>query len=104
MSDGKMHIARKAFGLVLFGFGLAWLVAETRGVVARDVAHPVHLVVSGLLMFSGGYLLNPPDAEGIADAIVKRLPVIRSIWPGGSRRDDPPPEPCVPPPPRGEGQ
>lgn len=99
MSGDKMHLFRRVLGLVLFGFGLAWLFAETRGIVSRETAHPVHLIVSGVLMFIGGYLLNPPDAEAIADAVLKRLPSLAGLWPGGMRKTDPPPDPNVPPPP-----
>lgn len=101
MTTGQqLHIFRKAFGLTLFGFGLVWLAAETRSVaVLGQVFHPWHMMVSALLMFCGGYLMNPPDAEGIADALAKRLPVIRSLWPGGMRATDPPPQANVPPPP-----
>ncbi len=99
MTGQKFHLFRRAFGLVMVGFAFAWLTAETRSLVAHDPVHPFHLMIAGVLMFVGGYLLNPPDAEAIADALAKRIPLLQSIWPGGMRKTDPPPEPNVPPPP-----
>lgn len=99
MNETRLHIVRRVFGLVLVGFGIAWLTAETREVLGRQPIHPWHMIIAGLLMFLGGYLLNPPDAEAIADAVIKRIPQVAGLWPGGMRRSDPPPEPGVPPPP-----
>lgn len=93
------HLFRRILGLVLFGFGIAWLTAETRGVLAHEPIHPWHIMIAGLLMFAGGYLMNPPDAEAIADAILKRVPIVAGLWPGGMRKSDPPPDPNIPPPP-----
>ena len=99
MSHGTLHLFRRVFGLVLFGFGLAWLTAETRSVLDRHAFQAAHIIIAGLLMFAGGYLMNPPDAEAIADAVIKRVPRILGLWPGGRRAMDPPPAPGVPPPP-----
>ena len=99
MSHGNLHLFRRVIGLVLFGFGLAWLTVETRSIIERHPFQAWHIIIAGLLMFVGGYLLNPPDAEAIADALIKRVPKIVGLWPGGRRIMDPPPEPGVPPPP-----
>ena len=100
MSGATLHLFRKAFGLTLALVGLAALIADLHvAYLGRTAAHTVNLIVAGLLIFGGGWLLNPPDAEGIADAIAKRVPVLSSLWPGGMRKDDPPPQPGVPPPP-----
>jgi hypothetical protein len=100
LTTRTLHLFRKAFGLTLALVGLAGLVADLHvAYLGRSAAHATNLVVCALLVFAGGWLLNPPDAEGIADAIAKRVPVLSSLWPGGRRRDDPPPQPGVPPPP-----
>ena len=104
MSTNQMHLFRRVLGLVLFGFGLAWLTAETREVMAHNPIHPWHIIIAGLLMFIGGYLMNPPDAEAIADAILKRVPIVAGLWPGGLRKTDPDPQPGVPLPPSVTGQ
>lgn len=100
MSGPTMHLFRRAFGLVLALVGLAILMADVQvSYTTRQGLHIGHMVMSVLMIFAGGWCLNPPDAEAIADAIAKRVPVIRSIWPGGMRADDPPRRADVPPPP-----
>jgi hypothetical protein len=105
MTDSKnLHLFRRVLGLVLFGFGLTWLWSETQSVMNHEPFHPWHIIIAGLLMFAGGYLMNPPDAEAIADAVLKRVPLVAGLWPGGMRKTDPPPDPAIPPPPSVTGE
>jgi hypothetical protein len=65
----------------------------------RSSVHITHQIIGAVMLFVGGWCLNPPDAEAIADAVIKRLPMISSLWPGGRRATDPPADPKIPPPP-----
>jgi hypothetical protein len=95
-----MNLLQKVFGLVLLMIGLGTLVS---GVfiahLDRAGIHWGHMILSLVLLFIGGWLLNRALAEGIADAILKRVPALATLWPGGRRASDPPPDPKVPPPP-----
>ena len=100
MTDGKLHLFRRVFGFVIALIGLAAIAADF--LVAfqeRSSVHITHQLIGAGLLFVGGWCLNPPDAEAIADAIIKRVPKIAGLWPGGMRRNDPPADPSVPPPP-----
>ena len=106
MSNGQLHLFRRVFGFVLALIGLGTLVSDLiisfqawQRLQKIEPLHMGHMAVAAVLLFIGGYLLNPPDAEAIADAITKRLPVFKTLWPGGMRATDPPPEPGVAPPP-----
>ena len=101
----KMHLFRKAFGLVLALIGLAAIAADF--LVAfqeRSAVHLTHQIIGAIMLFVGGWCLNPPDAEAIADAVLKRVPIVAGLWPGGKRAMDPPPEPGVPLPPSVTGE
>lgn len=100
-----MHLFRRVFGLVIALVALAALVSDLMlAYQLRQSLHVAHIIVAGVGMFVGGWLMNPPDAEAIADAVIKRLPMIAGLWPGGMRRNDPPPEPNVPLPPSVTGK
>lgn len=100
MTAASKHLARKALGMLFVAVGFAALAADLHVVyLTQRAAHVTNLVVAGAMIFVGGLLLDPPTAESVADAIVRRLPVLGGLWPGGMRRDDPPPDPRVPPPP-----
>lgn len=95
-----MHLFRRVFGFVVALIGLAAIAADFFVAFQdRSSVHVVHQLIGALLLFVGGWCLNPPDAEAIADAVLKRIPVIAGLWPGGMRKNDPPPQPDVPPPP-----
>lgn len=100
MTGKQMHLFRRVFGLVIALVGLAAIAADL--VVSfqeRRGMHVGHMIVGSVMLFVGGWCLNPPDAEAIADAILKRVPMVAGLWPGGMRRNDPPAEPNVPLPP-----
>lgn len=108
MSPRSLHLFRRLFGLVLALIGLAALVADLvitfqawQRLQKIEPLHMGNMAVAGVMLFVGGWLLNPPDAEAIADAVVKRFPF---RWAGGMRGYDPPPDPKVPPPPSVTGE
>lgn len=95
-----MHLFRRVFGFVIAMVALAALVSDLMlAYQLRQALHVGHIIVAGVGMFVGGWCLNPPDAEAIADAVLRRVPLIAGLWPGGMRRGDPPAEPDVPLPP-----
>jgi hypothetical protein len=100
MTTESRHLARKALGVAITLMSMATFGADV--IVAyyqRTALHIGHATAAGVGLFIGGYLLNPPDAVSIADALLKRLPLVSSLWPGGMRREDPPAQPGVPLPP-----
>jgi hypothetical protein len=49
-------------------------------------------------------VMMPTLADSFADSVLKRIPALASIWPGGMRKTDPPPQPNIPPPPSVTGE
>lgn len=95
-----MRIARGVFGFFLLMVGLAIVLADIHvAYLQRDSAHTINIVVGVLIAFAGGYVMMPTLADAFAEAVVKRIPSLASMWPGGLRRTDPPAQPGVPPPP-----
>lgn len=93
-------IMRKTFGLLLFLVGLLVVLADIHvAYLERGAAHTLNIVVGMLIAFAGGYVMMPTVADAFADAVLKRIPALASIWPGGARRYDPPADPSVPLPP-----
>jgi hypothetical protein len=91
---------RKVLGLLLFLAGLAIVLADIHvAYLQRDSAHTLNVIAGMLIAFAGGYVMLPTVADAFADSVLKRIPALQSIWPGGMRRTDPPPDPNVPPPP-----
>jgi hypothetical protein len=100
MTATSLHVFRRVFGFVIALVGLAAIAADF--LVAfqeRGAVHITHQIIGAVMLFVGGWCLNPPDAEAIADAILKRVPLVAGLWPGGKRAADPPAEPGVPLPP-----
>jgi hypothetical protein len=103
-----MRILRGFVGFLLLIAGLAIVMADVHvAYLKQDSAHAINLIVGVLIAFGGGYVMMPTLADAFADAVVKRIPKIAGLWPGGMRRSDPPADPNVPPPPSitgGSGQ
>jgi len=100
MTEAKKHLARKALGVLFVAVGFAALGADLHVVyLTQRAAHVTNLIIAGAMIFVGGLLLDPPTAESVADAIVRRLPAFSGLWPGGMRKEDPPAQPGVPLPP-----
>jgi hypothetical protein len=100
MTDESRHLIRKLFAALLVLFGMTILALDVHTSFKRQ--GPLHYLNIGVavgLGFVGGWLLNRLEAESVADAILKRLPLISTLWPGGKRATDPPPQPGVPAPP-----
>jgi membrane-bound ClpP family serine protease len=96
---------RKVLGLLLFIVGLVIVLADVHvAYLARGAAHTINIVVGLLIAFAGGYVMLPTVADAFADTILKRIPALQTLWPGGMRRTDPPPDPNVPPPPSVTGE
>lgn len=91
---------RKVFGLLLFLIGLVIVMADIHvAYLERGAAHTINIVVGMVIAFGGGYVMMPTVADAFADAVLKRIPSLASLWPGGLRATDPPPQPGVPLPP-----
>ena len=91
---------RIVLGLILFIVGLAIILADVHvAYVQRDSAHMLNVVLGVVVVFAGGYVMMPTMADAFADSVLKRIPALASLWPGGMRRSDPPAEPGVPLPP-----
>lgn len=91
---------RKVLGLLLFVVGLLIILADIHvAYLERGAAHTINIVVGVLIVFGGGYVMLPTVADAFADSVLKRIPALASLWPGGLRKSDPPPEPGVPLPP-----
>jgi hypothetical protein len=96
---------RIVLGLILFIVGLAILLADFHvAYIQKDSAHTLNVVVGVLIVFGGGYVMMPTLADSFADSVLKRIPALASIWPGGMRKTDPPPQPNIPPPPSVTGE
>jgi hypothetical protein len=96
---------RIVLGLILFIVGLAILLADFHvAYVKQDSAHTLNVIVGVLIVFGGGYVMMPTLADSFADSVLKRIPALASIWPGGMRKTDPPPQPNIPPPPSVTGE
>lgn len=96
---------RIVLGFILFVVGLAIILLDVHvAYVKQDSAHVLNVVLGALIVFGGGYTMLPTLADSFADSVLKRIPALASIWPGGLRKTDPPPQPGVPPPPSVTGQ
>ena len=96
---------RRIAGLFLFLIGLVIVLADIRvAYLQRDSAHTLNIVAGMLIAFAGGYVMVPTIADAFADAVLKRIPALASLWPGGMRRTDPPAQPNVPLPPSVTGE
>lgn len=95
---------RIVLGLILFIVGLVIVLLDVHvAYVKQDAAHTINIVVGVLIVFGGGYVMMPTLADSFADSVLKRIPALASLWPGGRRISDPPAQPGVPPPPSVSG-
>jgi hypothetical protein len=91
---------RKLLGLLLLIVGLLIVLADVHvAYLERGAAHIVNIVVGVLIAWAGGYAMMPTLADAFADGLIKRIPALASVWPGGKRAMDPPPQHGVPLPP-----
>ena len=91
---------RIILGLILFIVGLVIVLADIHvAYIKQGAAHTINIIVGLLIVFGGGYVMMPTLADSFADSVLKRIPALASLWPGGMRKSDPPPQPGVPPPP-----
>jgi hypothetical protein len=93
-------LGRKIIGFVLLVFGIAIVGLDVHVAYLQQIAaHWTNIIIGTVFAFAGGYVMVPTIADALADAILKRIPALASLWPGGMRRTDPPADPNVPPPP-----
>jgi hypothetical protein len=96
---------RKLIGFMLFVVGIVVLLADVHvAYVAKSSAHALNVILGAAICFAGGYVMLPTLAEALADSLVKHVPALASLWPGGLRKYDPPAQPGVPPPPSITGE
>src|SRR5215204_5206942 len=95
-----MTLLRGLIGFLLLVFGIAVIGLDIHvAYLKQAAAHLTNIIVGALFAFAGGYVMMPTLADAFADAVVKRIPALASVWPGGLRKSDPPPAPGVPLPP-----
>ena len=91
---------RKLIGFLLLVFGIAIIGLDVHVAYLRQIAaHWTNVIIGAVIAFAGGYVMMPTLADALADSLIKRIPSLASVWPGGLRKTDPPPQPGVPAPP-----
>lgn len=91
---------RKLIGILVLLVGLLMMLMDAHvAYLKQSAAHGLNIVSGLLLIFIALWMLMPTVARAFAHELLRIIPALGQLWPGGRRAYDPPPQPNVPPPP-----
>lgn len=91
---------KRFIGILLLMTGVALLLLDAHVAWTNaTAAHGMNVGAGLVLIFIGLWAIMPAVAEAFARELLRIIPALGQLWPGGRRAYDPPPAPNVPPPP-----